>query len=620
MKKNKRIILVFAITCFIVSLSAQTEMLTSQVGSNVVPQPSTKHTKLLTATPHDPIYISSDQNFSDTATANGWDGDGSPEQPYIIENLEIEAYRMGFTHCIRISGTTVHFIIRNCILKYANATINSAGVLSYSPHGQFLNNIVYNCSNGIWIYSDNNVVDGNTCYDNELAIRIENSEFCTISSNNCSYNMDDGIKLIFSHNNTIRDNTCNYNPGNAIYLADVSMDNQIVNNNCSINHVGIFVSMSLENTISNNYLFGNDNQAAFFSSASDNLFTNNTCGEERISSVWLSADSSTNTVSWNSFYIHPAQAVDNDGSANIIDYNFYSEYLTLFPNGNDTNDDGIWDYPVLDDDHPLVYPPTVPKWNEIPSLQLVEYGTHFSLNLNASSASPIISWSINYTSHFDIDSNGVIVNNTILEVGSYILEVVVSNLYGFTARMIVSITIQDTTPPEWLSAQTEHTFEQSEEIEITIVAWDRSGVVSWSISENPYFWFSANVSEQISSCRIGSDVVPPADIYELYLTAFDPYDNSRTADLTITITESPHTTSLTTSTYSTSVTSTITSTSSTPTSFPTSATSSTTTIMTTTSTTEPEPVGTDTMVYIIAGIGGLVIVIVVIIIIRRKGS
>ncbi|MCK4278942.1 MAG: right-handed parallel beta-helix repeat-containing protein [Candidatus Thorarchaeota archaeon] len=55
---------------------------------------------------HEPIVIGSDTDFAD----QGWPGNGTVDDPYVVENLSIED---GLT-AIRIKDTTVYFIIRNC--------------------------------------------------------------------------------------------------------------------------------------------------------------------------------------------------------------------------------------------------------------------------------------------------------------------------------------------------------------------------------------------------------------------------------------------------------------------------------------------------------------------------
>ncbi|MHA2302672.1 MAG: hypothetical protein ACXACD_17130, partial [Candidatus Thorarchaeota archaeon] len=79
-----------------------------------IPQPPTP----LQLTPHSNITIDGDANFSATALLEGWPGDGSPENPYIIDGLDIDLGG-GVGHCISISNTRVNFTISNCTLTGA---------------------------------------------------------------------------------------------------------------------------------------------------------------------------------------------------------------------------------------------------------------------------------------------------------------------------------------------------------------------------------------------------------------------------------------------------------------------------------------------------------------------
>ncbi|MHA3964705.1 MAG: hypothetical protein AM325_014335, partial [Candidatus Thorarchaeota archaeon SMTZ1-45] len=67
------------------------------------------------------ITIDGDTNFSDTALVEGWEGDGSPGNPFIIDGLHIDL-GVEFGHCIMISNTRVSFTISNCNLTGANVT------------------------------------------------------------------------------------------------------------------------------------------------------------------------------------------------------------------------------------------------------------------------------------------------------------------------------------------------------------------------------------------------------------------------------------------------------------------------------------------------------------------
>lgn len=70
------------------------------------------------------INITGDDEFNDTATLNGWEGNGSENYPYIIENTTIDN--------VKISHTTKYFIIRNNTFvnsSYIHLTHVSNGVL-----------------------------------------------------------------------------------------------------------------------------------------------------------------------------------------------------------------------------------------------------------------------------------------------------------------------------------------------------------------------------------------------------------------------------------------------------------------------------------------------------------
>jgi len=58
---------------------------------------------------HDPIVILNDNDFK----TQNWPGDGTIENPYIIEGLNITTNEI----CIRIYSTSLHFIIRDCFLR-----------------------------------------------------------------------------------------------------------------------------------------------------------------------------------------------------------------------------------------------------------------------------------------------------------------------------------------------------------------------------------------------------------------------------------------------------------------------------------------------------------------------
>ena len=75
----------------------------------------------VTYIPHPPIDINGNPDFAMQAGVEGWPGDGSPGNPYIIENYEINA---SLAHGIQISLTTVHFRIKDALIRDGASTRN----------------------------------------------------------------------------------------------------------------------------------------------------------------------------------------------------------------------------------------------------------------------------------------------------------------------------------------------------------------------------------------------------------------------------------------------------------------------------------------------------------------
>ena len=121
--------------------------------------------------------------WSEAAMESWCDGSGTWNDPYIIENVTIDA---GFSSdCLRIVNSSVFFIIRNC-------TLINAG----------------NLYTGIYLYNVNNG---------------------TIIDSIISFNYYIGIVLSQSNNNTIQDNTINSNGFYGLHL-NGSNNNKILGN------------------------------------------------------------------------------------------------------------------------------------------------------------------------------------------------------------------------------------------------------------------------------------------------------------------------------------------------------------------------------------------------------
>jgi parallel beta-helix repeat protein len=175
-----------------------------------------------------PIFIKNDNSFTSANGVTG--GSGTQNDPYIIENLVIDA---SGADGIKIQNTTKCFIIRNCLVENGGN----------SHSGIFLDNVV------------NGRIESNTCSNNDHGIHLVGSSNNTLTNNTCSNN-DHGIHLMSSSSNILSNNTC-LNNAHGIHLM-FSSGNILDNNACENNsQYGIYLKSSSNNTITRNRLLNN---------------------------------------------------------------------------------------------------------------------------------------------------------------------------------------------------------------------------------------------------------------------------------------------------------------------------------------------------------------------------
>jgi parallel beta-helix repeat protein len=165
---------------------------------------------------HGPIAINSNAGFA----SQGWAGDGSASDPYVIERLNITTENQ----CVLISHTDVWFTIRDCYLR---STKGYQGFALYFEDVK--NGIVENCilvSFGSWAPPGSDAIASGT------GTKITESANCTFQNNIIQSNADglvvDASSSLLFVDNTIRDNSY------GVLISDtnrtVFSGNEIVNN------------------------------------------------------------------------------------------------------------------------------------------------------------------------------------------------------------------------------------------------------------------------------------------------------------------------------------------------------------------------------------------------------
>ncbi|MFW9856184.1 MAG: ABC transporter substrate-binding protein [Candidatus Thorarchaeota archaeon] len=155
---------------------------------------------------HSSISINGDTGFHAQAKAEGWPGNGTATNPYIIENYIIMGN--GSDTLIEVVNSTVRFVITNCILNGGKTGIllNNVigGRISFSV-------IMNNTGNGMTFLSSNgNLILNNILYKNQghgISLssssshnNITHNDFITNNPGTMPQAYDDGINNMFSHN------------------------------------------------------------------------------------------------------------------------------------------------------------------------------------------------------------------------------------------------------------------------------------------------------------------------------------------------------------------------------------------------------------------------------------
>lgn len=304
-------------------------------------------------TPHDPIHIQGNAEFTIVNGVTG--GSGTSSDPYIIENWEIDATA---SNGIEIRDTSAHFVLRDCWI-YGDWKSNGVH-LNKAANGRLQDLRVERMFNGIDLRnSGNSQIVGTTVSLNGRGIILSRSDDSTVINNTASHN-DDGIYLLHSNRTTVTHNEALLNNGTGIQLTSsddnivadnevssnddfgmviISSDNNMLTGNeVSSSYMGIFMRESSDNIIAGNIVSDNDIGLHLDITSDHNIISNNSLQTNLLDGIYVEDSShntiTNNTVSSNRYGIRLKSAEDN-----VIHHN------SIISNGQQAFDDGrnAWD-------------------------------------------------------------------------------------------------------------------------------------------------------------------------------------------------------------------------------------------------------------------------------------
>ncbi len=282
-----------------------------------------------------PIEITNNGNFS----TQGWPGDGTRANPYLLENLTIR----GYDRSILISNTSAFFVIRNCTVVVPSWTNGIAIYLFDVTNGRVTNctltatgysSQVSSSSRGLVISQSSNVVIRDSiivgfCY----GIRIEQSTSCSILES-IFREEKYGIEASMCKDTTVGENlVIGSEPPSSKYSTDaygIKVRGECLNCTVIVNvvkrcYTGISTGdlsdcSVLRNNVTQSY-YGITVYSTNSSIFSHNVLTNNTIG------LLIASTSSQNTIADNILGDNTKANAKDDGLSNSWDSNWYSDYI-----------------------------------------------------------------------------------------------------------------------------------------------------------------------------------------------------------------------------------------------------------------------------------------------------
>ncbi|MEM3397380.1 MAG: NosD domain-containing protein [Thermoplasmata archaeon] len=298
-----------------------------------------------------PLHINGNNEFIYIAQTNGWPGNGTAENPYIVEGYEFNGNGGGYA--LWIENTDLYFVLKNC--KLWNATFQytypygPAVMLSAVSNATIEHNILTKSKYGVKFQGGckNIRISENTVTETYFGVFGEDidASYIKVWSNIVSAN-NEGVVFYHAQQSEIRNNTILLNSigitlsgGRAILIAE-----NFVHHNY---YHGISISgASHLNVIRSNIIANNGNCGITIWGDSDsNTIVYNTIADNNGYGVSISESSSGNKVYGNNFYRNNGAGKGTNGASQ--GYDDVGNSWDDGTNGNYwSNWDGTGGYPI----------------------------------------------------------------------------------------------------------------------------------------------------------------------------------------------------------------------------------------------------------------------------------
>ncbi|MHA2252702.1 MAG: DNRLRE domain-containing protein [Candidatus Kariarchaeaceae archaeon] len=372
------------------------------------------------------ITIIGDADFAAQAISEGWPGDGTAGNPYIIQNYIYDGG--GSIPGFSIINTTVHFILQdNIVQSYTegfhlknvtngqlirNSAIDNTGVgfkIEDSWFIEFIDNVAFsNDATGIEVYlSQYCDMRGNNITQNSAhGLYIENSIGTNIELNNVSLNGQNGIYInsfadpsVYKDNEVISNNV--FNNANIGIATLQTQNNLITKNKVQDNLFNIRLNQCENCTISENTLVG-AGWSIFLTNSNGTLITLNHVSDASSYGIAMDINSLFNRIYRNGLYNNNGQGYDDGFNNTWYDIN--------------TNEGNLYD--TYNGSGPFTIQGAAGNIDPYPQLFIIINGpTDFSITHGAIGYSLIWQISIEFPGNFPANYT-VFRNNTVIQFGS----------------------------------------------------------------------------------------------------------------------------------------------------------------------------------------------------------